>query len=118
MIIRLDQHSAAEVRAELDDEYGALVVLSLDLERHELGRWTPRKETHDAEAACNAAENLQADRDAARNLATAYEWELRRVVEMLERAGERSVDRSLLPEEARALAAMLVHFAERADAPK
>lgn len=114
--IHLDQHSRAEVRAELDEEYGATVVLSLDFEEHELGRWRALSETIAAEQAREAFP-LEVDLDDPRDrLAAAYEAEVKRVVEMLER--ERDLTRTLLPDEARELAAMLWHYADRAEAPK
>lgn len=124
--LKLDQHSGAAVYVELDQEYGAAVDLSFEHEKYEFGRWTPLKTTTDAEHADltaiypngDDAETLREQLRRACTLRDAYKAELRRAVEQLEQAGGRTLDRKLLPDEARELAAMLVHYAERAEAPK
>lgn len=123
--LNLDQHSRAAVYVELDQEYGTTVDVSFEHEPHELGRWTPLKSTTDAEhadlTAIYTGDDVVILREQLRRagaLRDAYEAELRRVVQQLEHANGQTLDRKLLPEEARELAAMLVHFAERAEAPK
>lgn len=135
--LNLDQHSRAAVYVELDQEYGTTIDLSFEHESLELGRWTPRETTLEAERARNGSVTDAAGGDVdvesqlrqelffekerhrrTTELLDHYEEELRRVVKMLEHASEQTLDRKLLPEEARELAAMLVHYAERAEAPK
>lgn len=133
--IHLDQHRRTTIRAGLEEEIGATVTLSIDLERHELGDWRARPATLEAERATELGVTLQAVEDddelgkarqkvheletrfnRLHNLAAAYEEELKRACEILDRIDV--VDRTLLPDEARELAAMLWHYADRAEAPK
>ena len=133
--IHLDQHRRTTVRADVDDETRSVVNLSIDLERHELGNWRARPATLEAERATELGVTLQAVSDddelgkarqkvdelttrleRTTNLAIAYEEELKRAAEILDRIDV--VDRTLLPDEARELAAMLWHYADRAEAPK